>query len=127
MRRDGDRLLFRSKGGDIAYAGDGKTYAIGFEVAVPGILVYLPNALVSLPEVDRHVILNELDTWLYDLGLVRKPAPALDEDEATETCLIARCGRRRLKGLYICRYHFEQSSGVEQTMHYVPVKYAGTV
>lgn len=121
MKREGGRLLFRDKGGYINYTGHGRAYSFFFELAVrpPGILIYLPKELAELFAADRQTVLDELDVWLAGLGLAPEPAD-IEEDDHPALCHWKDCGRPRLKGRYICRYHYDENDhAVQKIIRYV--------
>ena len=109
MRRVGDRTLFKNKGGPINYAGHGRAYRFFFELGSNGVLIYVPKEIKELSEVCRGVVLDELRDWLAQLELAPEPQEVLVEDDERLACLWKGCGRRRLKGKYVCRYHYEQA------------------
>ena len=120
MRREGGRILFRDKGGAITYSGHGRTYRFSFELAVPGILLYLPQELAALPEHDRKAVMGELNEWLAKIGYAPKPPEMLKEEDSSLRCLFKGCERPRLKGRYYCRHHHDaQATGFENTLHYL--------
>jgi hypothetical protein len=121
MRREDNRLLFSNKGGPIAYSGHGHSIRFFFELAVPGVLVYFPQELAGLSDKDRQVVVAELDEWLLkEMRLVPKLPDILEEEDEDIPCLFKGCGRRRLKGRYICRYHYlERAPSFEPVIHYL--------
>lgn len=114
MKREGGRLLFSNKGGFINYIGRGHAYSFFFELAVhpSGILISLPKELAALSAVDRQIVLSELDVWLAGLGLAPERADILEEEDQPALCQWKGCGRQRLKGRYICRYHYDENDRV---------------
>ncbi len=120
MWREGERVLFRDKGGAIAYSGHGRTYGFSFELAVPGILIYLPQELAELPEQDRKVVMGELNEWLAKIGYAPKPRETLEEDDSNLRCLFKGCEHPRLKDRYLCRrHHNAQEFAFDRTLHYL--------
>jgi hypothetical protein len=121
MKQEGGRLLFRNKGGFINYAGHGFAGSFFFEFAVrpPGIEISPPKDLAVLSEADREAVLSDLDAWLAELGLSPYLPDNLEEEEGLMLCLWKGCGRQRLKGLYICRYHYDpKPRGVGRSLRY---------
>jgi hypothetical protein len=123
LTRDGNRLLFRGKGGRIVYESHGRLYPFELELAVPGFFVYFPKQLAELPAKERETILEALRAWLLEVGYFPKPMVPVDYSEEDETCLMAGCTLRQLKGRYLCHTHFELSFAdlQEPAMdHFVP-------
>ena len=115
MWREDGRVLFRDKGGAITYSGHGRTYGFSFELAVPGILIYLPQELAALPEQDRKVVMGELNGWLAKIGYAPKPPEILKEEDSNLRCLMKGCERPRLKDCYLCRHHHDaQATGIDR-------------
>lgn len=120
MWRENGRILFRDKGGAITYSGHGGIYHFSFELAVPGILLYLPRELAALPEQDRNVVMGELNEWLAKIGYAPKAPEMPKEEDSNMRCLFKACERPRLKDRYFCRHHHDaQATGFENTLHYL--------
>jgi hypothetical protein len=123
LARDGNRLLFSNKGGRIVYDSGGQIYPFDLELAVPGFFVYFPRELAEHPIKEREAILELLRAWLLEVGYVPKPVAPVDYSEEDDTCLIARCTLRRMKGRYLCRTHFQSSAaGIPdpEMNHFIP-------
>jgi hypothetical protein len=119
LKRDGARLLFRNKGGRIVYESGGHAYQFTLELAVPGLFIYFPRVLLVLPKAERETILLGLSAWLAEVGYVAKRPLPVDVTEEEETCLISGCALRRIKGRYLCRWHFEMNISDETMRHFV--------
>jgi hypothetical protein len=125
LTRDGNRLRFRSKGGRIVYESLGRVYPFELELAAPGFFVYFPKQLIELPTKERETILEALRAWLSEVGYLRKPIIPVDYSEEDQTCLMAGCTLRRIKGRYLCRTHFQLNFAdlSESAMnHFIPAQ-----
>jgi len=109
LMRDGNRLLFRNKGGRIVCESHGQLYPFELELAAPGFFLYFPEQLAGLPINERETILTAIRTWLSEVGYLPKPIAPVDYSEEDETCLMAGCTLRRIKGRYFCRTHFQRN------------------
>lgn len=107
LRRDSNRLLFRHKGGAILVHSKESVYRFELELAVPGFFVYCPRELGQITATERERIIQELRSWLAEVGYLPEPTLPIDYSEEEELCLMAGCARRRVKGRYLCRVHFD--------------------
>jgi hypothetical protein len=123
--RDGKRLLFRSKGGRIVYESHGRLFPFELELAVPGFFVYFPKQLTELPTKERETILEALRAWLSAVGYLPQPIVPVDYSEEEETCLMAGCTLKRIKGRYLCSIHLQGNFAdfSESAMeHFIPAQ-----
>jgi hypothetical protein len=129
MKREGGHLLFSNKGGYINYAGHGYVGSFFFELSLrpTGLVISPPGDLAALSEADRQVVIGELDAWLAELGLAPELPDVPEEDDGPLLCLWKDCRRRRLKGRYICRCHYDKQPGAAGWPRYVDTSPAESV
>ena len=85
--------------------------------------LYFPEQLAGLLSNEREAILAAIRTWLSEVGYLAKPIVPVDDSEEDETCLMAGCTLRRIKGRYLCRIHFQRNfSDLPQSAmeHFIP-------
>jgi hypothetical protein len=110
IKQDDGRVLFKGRSGHIDYLGLGHQFSFYYEISGSprgGIVISTPKECSALAEDDRLTILAELRQWLSEQGLFSNIEAPADSTEDSESCQIANCARRRLKGLYICRRHYD--------------------
>jgi len=119
LQRDGNRLLFSSKGGRIILERFGRAYAFDVELAVDGVFLYVPNEMTSLTPQERSVILDDLTAWMSEVAYVPKPEAPVDYSVEDDLCIMADCTLQRLKGRYLCRSHLKLESRDRSLLHFL--------
>jgi hypothetical protein len=125
LTRDGNRLLFRSKGGRIVCESHGRQYSFALELAVPGFFLYFPEQFAELQTAERETIFEALRAWLSEVGYMPKPVAPVNFPEEDEICLMAGCTLRRMKERYLCRTHFQRNfADLPQSVmdHFIPAQ-----
>ena len=110
IKRAEGPILFKGRSGHINYLGLDHQFSFYYEISgspLGGISISIPKDCSALAEDDRLRILTELRLWLLDQGLRSNIEAPADSTEDSQPCQIAKCDRRRLKGYYVCRRHYD--------------------